>query len=115
MQSYNNRLKTASIEAGLPEPKYMTSHMLKHTCVTQMSLHGVDIDVISEYVGTDAATLMDFYRGGGREKIKAQILDLPRKQETWKAFILRLHPYFVARYNYLKPFAAKVDGIRART
>ena len=62
----------------------MTTHILKHTCVTQMSLHGIDIDVISEYIGTDPKTLMDFYRGGGREKIRSQILDLPRKQETWK-------------------------------
>lgn len=113
IEEYNKRLKKASIDAGLPEQKWMTSHMLKHTCVTQMSLHGVDIDVISEYVGTDAATIMAYYRGGGREKIRAQILDLPRKQETWKQFVQRIHPYFVARYEHILPYAAKVNGIKA--
>ena len=113
LAEYNERLKKASIDAGLPQAKWMTTHILKHTCVTQMSLHGIDIDVISEYIGTDPKTLMDFYRGGGREKIRSQILDLPRKQETWKQFIQRLHPFFVARYNHIKPYAAKVDGIKA--
>lgn len=55
------------------------SHMLKHTCITQMSLYNVDIDVISDYVGTDPDTIMKFYRGGGREKMRAQILGLERK------------------------------------
>lgn len=114
LDEYNRRLIKASHEAGLPENLTITSHMLKHTCVTQMSLHDVDIDVISDYVGTDPKTLLDFYRGGGREKIRAQILNLPRPQEKWKDFVSKFHPYFVARYNYLKPFAAKVDGIKAR-
>jgi integrase len=113
IDEYNERFKRASNEAGLPKEKEMTSHMFKHTCITQMSLHDVDIDVISEYVKTDAATIMQFYRGGGREKIRAQILDLPRHQETWKQFVLRLHSYFVARYNHIKPYAKKVDGIKA--
>jgi hypothetical protein len=67
-----------------------------------MGLHGIDIDVISDYVGTDADTIMKFYRGGGRDKIRSQILDLPRHQETWKQFVQRIHPYFVKRYTMLK-------------
>jgi integrase len=114
LDAYNDRLIQASKDAGLPESKRITSHMLKHTCVTQMSLHGVDIDVISDYVETDPATLMAFYRGGGREKVRAQILNLPRTEEKWIEFVRKLHPYFVERYNYIKPFAAKVDGIKAR-
>lgn len=107
LKEYNKRLSQASKDAGLPEQKTITSHMFKHTCVTQMSLHGIDIDVISDYVGTDPKTLMDYYRGGGREKIRAQILDLPRRQETWKQFVQKIHPYFVARYDYLRGFKPK--------
>jgi hypothetical protein len=116
LETLNERLSLASIEAGLPPEKRITSHMLKHTTVTQMSLHGVDIDVISDYVETDPQTLMDFYRGGGRDKIRAQILDLPRTQETWKQFVQKIHPYFVARYNVLKPLSrVKVDGYAMAT
>jgi hypothetical protein len=113
LDTINDRLIKASIEAGLPKQKWITTHMLKHTTVTQMGLHGVDIDVISDYVGTDPDTLMKFYRGGGREKIRAQILDLPRTQKTWKEFVKELHPYFVARYKAILPYAKKVDGIKA--
>lgn len=112
LETLNERLSLASVEAGLPPQKRITSHMLKHTTVTQMGLHGVDIDVISDYVETDPQTLMDFYRGGGREKIRAQILDLPRTQETWKQFVQKIHPYFVARYKAILPYAQKVDGFR---
>lgn len=114
LQDYNNRFKKASEEAGLPKEKRMTTHMLKHTCITQMSLHGVDVDVISEYVGTDAGTIMDFYRGGGRKKIRAQILGLKRIQKTWRQFIEEMHPYFVARYKHILPYAHKVDGIKTK-
>lgn len=112
LETLNERLSNASIEAGLPAQKRITSHMLKHTTVTQMGLHGVDIDVISDYVETDPKTLMDFYRGGGREKIRAQILDLPRTTETWKQFVQKIHPYFVARYKAILPYVKKVDGFR---
>jgi hypothetical protein len=112
LDTLNDRLSTASIKAGLPPQKRITSHMLKHTTVTQMGLHGVDIDVISDYVETDPQTLMDFYRGGGKEKIRAQILDLPRTQETWKQFVQKIHPYFAARYKAIKPYAEKVNGFR---
>lgn len=119
LNGYNEILSEASRKAGLPENKIMTSHMLKHTCITQMGLHGIDIDVISDYVGTDADTIMKYYRGGGRDKIRSQILDLPRKQETWKQFVQRIHPYFVARYRQLRDsgtptiFGAKPKGAAA--
>lgn len=112
LDSYNRRFIQASKDAGLPPEKTITSHMFKHTCITQMSLHGVDIDVISDYVGTDADTIMQFYRGGGREKIRAQILDLPRHQETWKQFVEKIHPFFVARYNYIKPLRKRLTDLR---
>jgi integrase len=119
LKGYNKILSEASRKAGLPENKIMTSHMLKHTCITQMGLHGIDIDVISDYVGTDADTIMKFYRGGGRDKIRSQILNLPRKQETWKEFVQRIHPYFVEQYRTLRDrgtptiFGAKPKGVTA--
>lgn len=116
LEVYNRIFGETSRAVGLPENKTMTSHMLKHTCITQMGLHGIDIDVISDYVGTDADTIMKYYRGGGREKIRSQILDLPRKQETWKQFVQRIHPYFEARYRQLRDQGtATIFGAKPRT
>lgn len=116
LDEYNKRLTLAGKEA-LPEVTWaLTTHVtLKHTCITLMSLHGVSVDVISDYVGTDAKTVIDFYRGGGREKIRTEILGLPTKPpKTWKQLWEELTPYFVQRYDYIKPFATTVDGIKIR-
>lgn len=111
---YNDRLRKASKDAGLPQEKTITTHMLKHTCITQMSLHGVDIDVISDYTGTEATTILDFYRGGGDKKIRAQVLGLAYEYEPWHKYIPRLLAQFKRRYNYIKAYSKKVDGIRLR-
>lgn len=109
---YNYRLKVASKDAELPF--LMSSHILKHTAITQMSLHGVDVDVIEDYVGTEARTIRAFYRGGGDKKIKAQIRGEAFEYESWANFINRLMPYFFERYNYIKPMSISVDGIRLK-
>ena len=112
MKVYNNRLKRASEKAELPWE--MTTHILKHTAITQMSLHGVDIDVIEDYVRTEARTIKSFYRGGGDKKVKAQIRGEKYEVEKWSDFIERLMPFFVDRYLKIKPLSVKVDGIKLK-
>lgn len=113
IDEYNTRLKLAGKQAGITW-NVTTHKALKHTCITLMGLHGIDIDVISEYVGTDADTIMKFYRGGGRQKVRIQILDLPEKPpKTWKQLWQELTPVFVKRYNEIKSSFHKVDGLRA--
>ena len=109
IDEFNKRLKLASKEAGLPFE--MTTHILKHTAITQMSLHGVDIDVTEDYVGTEARTIKAFYRGGGEKKIRAQIRGEAFEFEPWNKYVERLLPYFEERYSYLKPLCKVVDGI----
>lgn len=59
--SYNTELKaTVKYFEKTPFPLTFepTTHTaFKHTCVTQMSLHGVRMDTISDYIGTDPNTL----------------------------------------------------------
>jgi len=111
LYEYNERLKRAGKDANIAFE--LTTHVaLKHTCITLMSLHGIDIDVISEYVGTDADTIMKYYRGGGKEKIRAQVLGLPRVEKTWRQLWVELMPYFIARYEHIKPYATTIDGIK---
>lgn len=79
-----------------------------------MSLHGVDIDVISDYVGTEAGTIVKFYRGGGEKKIMAQIRGTEYKHEKWSVYVERLMGYILERYNYIKPMSVSVNGIKLK-
>jgi len=112
IMEYNTRLKEAGKQAGITW-KTTTHRALKHTCITLMGLHGIDIDVISDYVGTDPKTVIEFYRGGGKEKIRTQILDLPVKPpKTWKQLWQELTPKFKERYDQIKASFKSVDGIK---
>jgi hypothetical protein len=75
----------------------------KHTCVTQMSLHGVRLDVIGEYIGTDVATLKAFYRGGIDVNVDAEIggIEIVQQAPTWKQFRIQLTKAFAKRYEEL--------------
>jgi hypothetical protein len=82
----------------------LTTHRgFKHTCVTQMQLHGVRRDVISDYVGTDEATLKDFYQGGADVNIMHEIGGLKTKiaEPTWREFVYAITAFFEKRYNEL--------------
>ena len=108
ISSYNDDLKAAAKEAfgGTPfeiDWELTTHRAFKHTCVTEMSLHGVRMDTISTYIGTDPDTLNDFYRGGSEEKIDEEIGGIPKERHapTWRAFVIKLTEAYRARYKEL--------------
>jgi len=81
-----------------------TTHTaFKHTCVTQMSLHGVRMDTISDYIGTDPNTLKDYYRGGSEVNVNVEIGGMVMKQQapTWAQFRIDLTKVFAKRYEEL--------------
>jgi hypothetical protein len=112
LSAYNDRLtkagKEAELELGIPT----TSYILKHTCVTQMLLHDVPIDVVSEYTRVEPKTLIDFYRGGGEQRVNEHILCIAEKPINWLEWFKQIHPYFVERYKRIKPLVQKVDGFK---
>lgn len=114
LADYNDRFtkagEEAEIELGIPT----TSYIFKHTCVTQMCLHDVPIDVVSEYTRVEPKTLIDFYRGGGEQRVNEHILCIVEKPINWLEWWKQIHPYFVARYNYLKQHFKKVDGFKPK-
>jgi integrase len=111
--TYNTRLHKAGQEADLPlEKQPLTSHTLKHTCVTQMCLHDVPLDVVSDYTRTEPQTLLDYYRGGGEQRIDQHILGIAERPISWRDWIREWHGYVVKRYEYIKQFAVKVNGFR---
>ena len=112
---YNTQLTAAGYAMGKKYPELelrndknevwrLTTHRgFKHTCVSQMSLHGVRRDVISDYIGTDEATLKEFYQGGGNINIHREIggLKVQQTEPTWRAFVVSITKVFEARYNQL--------------
>jgi hypothetical protein len=92
-----------------------TTHTaFKHTCVTQMSLHGVRMDTISDYIGTDPNTLKQFYRGGSEENIRVEIGGEVIKQQaaSWRAFVIQLSINYAKRYEELTGRKVVLPNIR---
>jgi hypothetical protein len=83
--------------------KPTTHTAFKHTCVTQMSLHGVRLDTISDYVGTDPNTLKEFYMGGGELNVLREIggWKVEHYAASWSVFRYELTAVFVKRYMEL--------------
>jgi hypothetical protein len=115
LTDYNRQLTAAGIAMGQKYPALrllndknqewnLTTHRgFKHTCISNMALHGVRRDVISDYVGTDEATIKEFYQGGAEENIKHEIGGeaVKQKEPTWRAFVIAFTKVFEARYNQL--------------
>ena len=103
--SYNDELKATPKyfnQTAFPLQFIPTTHTaFKHTCVTQMSLHGVRMDTISKYIHTDPNTLLEFYQGGTSEQIDDEIggVAKERKTATWRAFVQTLTKAFNERYR----------------
>ena len=108
ISQYNDELKATAKyfkQTNFPLSFLPTTHTaFKHTCVTQMSLHGVRMDTISSYIHTDPNTLMEFYRGGSEEKIDEEIggQAKERKAATWRTFVQTLTTAFNERYHELQ-------------
>lgn len=113
---YNQKLTAAGIAMGKKYPElelrndkdeiwFLTTHRgFKHTCISQMALHGVRPDTVSTYVGTDPATIKDFYQGGSEANIMREIgglNDVKQAEPTWRAFVIAITAVFEKRYNEL--------------
>lgn len=118
ISAYNTELKsTKEYFAKTPFPLNWTptTHTaFKHTAVTQMSLHGVRMDTISDYIGTDPNTLKEFYRGGGEENIKAEIggIEMKRQAPTWRGFVVKLTQAYAKRYEELTGRHVNLPAVR---
>lgn len=126
ISQYNKELTEAAIQMGEAQPAlqltdgngnpwFLTTHRgFKHTCITQMSLHGVRSDTISDYVKTDPNTIAEFYRGGSAENIDYEIggIEREKKRPSWRGFVKQMTAAFEKRFNELKQ--QKSAGMRAQ-
>ena len=94
------RLRTAGRKAKLK--KVVSTHILKHTFVTQASRHGVSAENIVNQTGTELRTLEKFYRAKDEAKLRHEMQGTKYKAIPFHEWIKKLSPYFKARYGELK-------------
>ena len=109
---YINQLQTAGKKAGIE--KNVTTHIMKHTFVSQASRHGVSAEVISEQCETELRTLNEYYKAKNPKKVRHELLDEKLDVVSWQKWIEGLIPYFIENYERIKREGSKVDGIRSK-
>ena len=94
------RLRSAGRRAKLK--KRVSTHILKHTFVTQASRHGVSAENIVDQTGTELRTLEKFYRAKDEAKLRHEMQGTEYKAIPFHEWIGTLSHYFKARYRELK-------------
>lgn len=97
---YKGRLESAGEKAGVKH--IVSTHILKHTFVTQACNRGVSLEVASLQCGTEPKTLHDYYFGVNRERRRHELLGEEYKTIPFYEWINMLHPYFAKRYEEIK-------------
>jgi hypothetical protein len=107
---YNRSLKAAGKNAGLTDET--TTHILKHTFVSQASFHGVSLDIISKQTGTDEGTLKKYYRAEDVRRARHELRGEDYGVISFPEWVEKtLNPHFVARYKEIKDRYVKVNGV----
>lgn len=107
--TYNSRLVKAGEKAGTRIK--VTSHVLKHTFVSQASKRGVSLDTVSEQTGTDPTTLMEYYMATNVPKIRKELLGEIYDVEPFGVWVKKIHPIFEKRYTELKAKCHIINGV----
>jgi len=102
---YNTNLSEAGEKAGIK--KTVSTHIMKHTFVTQGSRHGVSAEIISEQTGTELRTLTAHYRAKNPKKARHELLGEQTDVVPFYEWIRGLEPYFRENYERIK----KQDGV----
>jgi len=108
--TYNDRLIKAG-ERAITRIR-VTTHVLKHTFVSQASKRGVSLDTVSRQTGTDPTTLKEYYMAEDIPKVRYELLDEKYEVERFGAWVKKLNPLFERRYVELKEKCVLVNGIR---
>jgi len=97
---YNEHLRKAGEKAGLPFK--LTTHILKHTFVSQASYHLVPMQIVSAQSGTDPNTLREFYAGLEQKAFQHYIQGAKIKIKPYSEWLKELQPIWRYRYEFLK-------------
>jgi hypothetical protein len=106
-------LQRAGRNAGLTDT--ISTHIIKHSFVSQASFHGVSLDIISKQTGTEESTLKKFYRAEDVRRVRHELRGEEYGIISFPEWIEKtLHPHFVARYKEIKDKYARTDGLRLK-
>ena len=97
---YNEALKKTSKKAGLR--KTVTTHILKHTFVTQAHRHNVSAETVTDQTGTEFRTLVKYYQAKDEKKIRYEMQGTAYGHVPFYEWVERLNPYFEERYNEIR-------------
>lgn len=100
-------------KVAVTEGKVTSTHLLKHTFVSQCSLHGFDLESASEMTGTDPDTLRKYYVGVGKKKLKAAVYGII-DYEAWWLWIPKFDEAYKKRYAEIRDAYLKVDGLKLK-
>jgi len=109
---YLSQLRSAGKRARIP--KTISTHILKHTFVTQASRHKVSEGTISAQTGTELRTLFAHYRAKDTRRMRSELLGEQFEGVSFDKWIDGLVPYFRENYERIKKRGQVFDGMRSR-
>ena len=99
-RTHLNALRAAGRKAKLT--KRISTHILKHTFVTQASRHGVSAENIVYQTGTELRTLEKFYRAKDETKLRHELQGTKYTTTPFHQWIQNLSTNIKTRYKQLK-------------
>jgi len=105
---YNDRLGKAGEKAGLK--KTVSTHILKHTFVSQGHRHNLSKETVIEMTGTEDRTLKKYYLSVSEKKIRHETQGIPLDTIPFYEWVAWLYPYFEQRYDELINSGATING-----
>jgi integrase/predicted DNA-binding transcriptional regulator AlpA len=97
---YCNAMKKAGVRAGLR--KSTTTHILKHTYISQAHKHGVSAETVVDQVKTELRTIRKYYQHQSEAKMRHEMQGTDFKHVPFHEWLGALNYFFKARYNQLK-------------
>lgn len=110
--TYKRRLTEAGQKAGID--KVVTTHILKHTYVTQSSQRGVSLDTVSDQTGTDPTTLKQYYQAKNVPKMRHELFGEPYEFIPFGQWVKSFDKLYRTQYEKVKKECVKVDGVVVR-
>lgn len=96
---FNKALKAAGEKAGVS--KALSTHILKHTFVSQGHRHGLSRETVVEITGTQDRTIKAYYLSVDEKRIRHEMQGVELDTIPFHVWVAGLHEYFKDRYNQL--------------
>jgi integrase len=96
---YNKALRKAGKKAGIK--KTVTTHILKHTFISQGHRHGLSRETMVEQTGTEDRTIKLYYLSAEEKKIRHEMQGIEYDLIPFPEWIESLHPHFEQKYECL--------------